>query len=67
MAVLDLILLLIPALESSYLTHCLMLGFATLLLWHSQEEAAAALVRKWLRMLFAPLLKDNFLLVMEQQ
>lgn len=34
-----LILLLIPALESSYVTHCLPLGFATLLLWHSLEEA----------------------------
>lgn len=63
MALLGLILLLILALESSYLAQCLPLGFATLLLWHSWEEAAAALARKWL----ASLLKDNFLSVMEQQ
>lgn len=54
MALLGLITLLIPALESSYLTHCLPLGFAALLLRHSLEEAAAAaLARKWLGMLLA--------------
>lgn len=45
MAFLGLILLLFPALESSYLIQCLPLGFATLLLWHSWEEMVSFFIK----------------------
>lgn len=39
MALLGLVMLLILTLGYSYLTHCLSLGFAARLLWHSRVQA----------------------------